>query len=69
MPQTSTAIFEYRLYSVDKEGHIQGMPVIVSCEDDNAAVAEAKQYVDGVAIEVWDCARRVAVLPPRSNAR
>jgi hypothetical protein len=54
---------EYRLYRVDEEGHIQGAPVIVSCEDDEAAIAEAKQYVDGVAIEVWDRARRVAILP------
>lgn len=53
---------EYRLYRFDKEGHIQGPPVIVECED--AAVVQAKQYVDGVAIQVWDRARRVAVLPP-----
>ncbi|MDI3559551.1 hypothetical protein [Bradyrhizobium sp. Arg816] len=54
---------EYRLYRVDKEGHISEAAVIVSCEDDDAAIAEAKQYVDGVAIEVWDRDRRVAVLP------
>ncbi|OSJ19638.1 hypothetical protein BST63_01890 [Bradyrhizobium canariense] len=54
---------EYRLYRVDHEGHIQGAPLIVSCEDDDAAIAEAKQYVDGVSIEVWDRARRVARLP------
>ena len=54
---------EYRLYRVDKVGRIKRAPVIVSCEDDEAAVAQAKQYVDGVAIEVWDRARRVAVLP------
>jgi hypothetical protein len=55
---------EYRLYRVDEEGHIQGAPVIVSCDDDDAAVAQAKQYVDGVAIEIWDRSRRVAVIPP-----
>lgn len=55
---------EYRLYRVDEEGHIQGGPVIITCENDEAAIAQAKQYVDGVAIEVWDLARRVAVLPP-----
>jgi hypothetical protein len=54
---------EYRLYRVDKEGHIQEPPVIVDCEDDDAAVAQAKQYVDGVEVQVWDRTRRVAVLP------
>ncbi|MGY4330801.1 hypothetical protein ACVWWG_005218 [Bradyrhizobium sp. LB7.2] len=54
---------EYRLYRFDKDGHIQGPPVIVDREDDDAAVTQAKQYVDGVAIQVWDRARCVAVLP------
>jgi hypothetical protein len=55
---------DYRLYRLDKDGHIQGPPVIVTCETDDAALSQAKQYVDGVAIEVWDCGRRVAFLPP-----
>jgi hypothetical protein len=54
---------EYRLYRVDDEGHIQGPPVIVSCDDDDAAIAQAKQYVDGVSIEVWDRARRIVRIP------
>lgn len=54
---------DYRLYKLDKDGHVQGPPVIVSCDDDEKAVAQAKQYVDGVAIEVWDGGRRVAFLP------
>ncbi|MCK1334899.1 hypothetical protein IVB38_02285 [Bradyrhizobium sp. 38] len=54
---------EYRLYRFDKDGHIQGPPVIVDREDDDAAVTQAKQYVDGFAIQVWDRARCVAVLP------
>lgn len=37
--------------------------MIVSGDDDEAALAKAKQYVDGVAIEVWDRARRVGVVP------
>lgn len=59
----SAGMAEYRLYRFDKKGHIQGPPVIVECEDDDAAVVQAKQYVDGVAIQVWDRARRVAILP------
>ncbi|MET4289379.1 hypothetical protein ABIB06_000873 [Bradyrhizobium sp. LB8.2] len=44
---------EYRLYRFDKDGHIQGPPVIVDCEDDDAAVTQAKQYVDGVLFKSW----------------
>jgi hypothetical protein len=54
---------DYRLYRLDKDGHVQGPPVIVNCDDDEAAMAEAKQYVDGVAIEIWDGGRRVAFFP------
>jgi hypothetical protein len=58
----------YRLYRVDENGHVQGPPVIVTCENDDAATfagkaSQAKQYVEGLAIEVWDGARRVAFLP------
>ena len=54
---------DYRLYRLDKDGCIDGPPVIVSCDDDEKVVAQAKQYVHGVAIEVWDGGRRVAFLP------
>ena len=56
-------VTEYRLYRVDKDGLIQGPPAIIVCENDETAIAEAKRYVDGLAIEVWDRARRVALLP------
>jgi hypothetical protein len=49
----------YRLYRADKGGHIHVAPVIVSCEDDDDAITEARQqYVDGLAIQVWDRPRR-----------
>jgi hypothetical protein len=55
---------EYRLYRVDKEGHVLGPPEVILGDDDQAAIAEAQRYVDGVAVELWDRARRVAFLPP-----
>ena len=54
---------DYRIYQVDKNGHVQGPPFIVNCEDDETAIAKAKQYVDGLAIEVGDGGCRVAHLP------
>ncbi|MCK1288952.1 hypothetical protein IVB41_34160 [Bradyrhizobium sp. 44] len=54
---------EYRLYRLDKEGHVLGPPEIITGDDDATAIAKAQQYVDGVAVELWDQARRVVFLP------
>jgi hypothetical protein len=53
----------YRIYPVDEAGHIQGPPIVIECEDDAAAVLEARERIDGVAAEIWDGGRRVAVIP------
>jgi hypothetical protein len=37
--------------------------VVVNCEDDDAALIVAQQYVDGLAIELGADARRVAFIP------
>jgi hypothetical protein len=52
---------EYRAYLVDRQGHIKKAE-IVSGEDDAAALENAKQYVDGHDVEVWDLDRRVGIL-------
>ena len=54
---------DYRIYKLDKDGRIVGPPVVVNCEDDDAALIVAQQYVDGLAIELWADARRVAFIP------
>lgn len=54
---------DYRIYRLDKNGHVLGPPVVVASDDDDSVIEEAKKYVDGVAVEVWDEARRVIVLP------
>ena len=55
---------DYRVYLIDKNGHIGGPPTILKCPDDQAAVEQAKQYLDGRAVEIWDGARRVAHFDP-----
>lgn len=57
------AMAEYRLYRLDKDGHVLGPPEIITGDDDEAAIATAHQYVDGVAVELWDRSRRVAFFP------
>jgi hypothetical protein len=49
----------YRIYFLDKAGHITGPPNIVECADDQEATQKAKQFVDGHDVEVWDGPRFV----------
>lgn len=55
---------EYRIYTVKKDGHLQGPPKVVECPNDLAAVNEAKQLLDGLIIEVWEGPRIVMRLDP-----
>ena len=60
---------DYRFYVVNKDGHIAGPPLVVDCADDEAAVKEAKQLVDGGVIEIWQRARKVKYLTPDKKRR
>jgi hypothetical protein len=50
-----------RIYSVTKRGHIES-PVIIDCDDEQAAIERAKAIKNGSDLEVWEGKRRVAVL-------
>jgi hypothetical protein len=53
----------YRIYRIDKANQLQGPGIVVECEDDDAALIKAQEYVDGLAVEIWDEARKVAFIP------
>jgi hypothetical protein len=53
----------YRVYFVDREGHIERPPEVIQCADDKEAAEKAKQFIDGQDIEVWDQARLVVKYP------
>jgi hypothetical protein len=53
---------DYRAYLVGPDGHFKDFKVITALNDE-AAVEAAKQFVDGVAVEVWELDRKIAVLP------
>lgn len=53
----------YRIFTIGEDQHFTGMPVLVDCADDNAAVDKAMQLVDGHDLEVWDHKRMIARLP------
>jgi hypothetical protein len=59
----------YRIYTFDKGGHVREPPKVIECQDDEAAVKEAKQLLDGKLIEVWEKARRIVRLDPDPRAK
>jgi len=54
----------YRLYILNKEGHLIGPGLLIEAEADEAAIAEAIKRFDGVAAELWEEARLVRKFPP-----
>jgi hypothetical protein len=53
---------DYQLYHLDSSGHIDRPPDGFACENDEAAIAKAKQLVDGHDVELWDLDRLVVRL-------
>lgn len=58
----------YRLYQLDKSDHITGPPKEFEFDNDQDALAKARQYVDGKAIELWSGARRIIRIEPASES-
>ena len=57
------AMPDYRIYKLDKEGHIYGPPAVVQCADDQEALKEARRALDGRDIELWQGERFIRKLP------
>jgi hypothetical protein len=50
---------DYRAYILDSSGNFCDV-VRLECADDNEAMGQAKQLVDGHDVELWQRARKVA---------
>jgi hypothetical protein len=50
---------EYRVYTVDTEGHFI-KTIKLDCPDDASATESARQFIDGLDIELWQLDRKVA---------
>jgi hypothetical protein len=55
----------YRAYFLTVSDHINAAPALLDCASDEEAIQEAKQFLNGRGIELWEGARLVAQL--RSN--
>jgi hypothetical protein len=56
----------YRLFRLDKSGHVERAEIIQAA-DDHEAKAGALKLVDGQSMELWDRDRCVAVYPPQDE--
>lgn len=56
----------YYAYAIGDDGHVVSR-IDLLCDSDEDALRNAEQLVDGHAIELWQGARRIAALRPRSN--
>jgi len=52
-------MIEYRVYILDESGHFLRAVELV-CPNDDAAKEQAKQFVDGHDVELWQQDRQIA---------
>jgi len=57
--ELAARLMEYRVYVIGDDGHFIRAVHLV-CSDDSAALAQAKQLVDGHDIELWQGDRKLA---------
>jgi hypothetical protein len=55
---------EYRIYTLSDGNKIAEPPRVVTCDNDQEAIEQATQLLDGHDIEVWAGARVVSRLRP-----
>jgi len=58
---------DYRAYVIGEDGRIQSAQPL-ACDDDEAAIADARQLVDKYNIELRQGARKVTMLPHKPAA-
>ena len=54
------AMPRYLVHVFTKDNKIWNPPIIMICDSDHEAVAQAEQLVDGNDVELWDGGRRVS---------
>ena len=56
---------QYRLYALDQEGRIRQPPRLLDSATDDAAVEEARSFLDGRKAELWEGSRLVHRFPKK----
>jgi hypothetical protein len=52
-------VLHYRIYRVDKDGHVVGPSVPVECNTDGDAIEEARKCGGWTAVELWKGAEMI----------
>ena len=58
---------EYRFYTLLRGDKIAGPATQVECSSDEEAISQAKKFINGLDIEVWQGARLIARLQSPHN--
>ena len=58
----------FRIYTVGRDGHFKGVKGI-ECADDQEAIHEAQQALDGRDIELWERGRFITRLAAKPGAK
>jgi hypothetical protein len=58
----------FRIYTVGRDGHFKGAKDI-ECADDQEAINEAQQVLDGRDIEVWERGRFITRLAAKPSTK
>lgn len=59
----------YRIFTVGRDAHFSGVPLIVECADGQEAVEKAMQLDTENDLEIWDHERMIARLPTRVSLK
>jgi hypothetical protein len=55
----------YRIHFLDDDARVSGPPFILQSANDDDAIDQARNYIDGRNIELWRGGTLVALLPKR----
>jgi hypothetical protein len=57
----------YKVYVLDSAGRISSPFKTIECADDNEALEQAKRYLSGSAVEVWQHNKLIVRLEPPNS--
>jgi hypothetical protein len=60
-PSGLEGVSEYKVYVLDADEHVGAPAHGIECDNDEEAIRQARQYVDGKPVEVW---REITLVAP-----
>jgi hypothetical protein len=60
---------DYRIYTLTTEGHIAGLPHVITCDTDQAAIEAGRDLLAEHDLEVWEGPRLVIRIKSQPGGR